>query len=62
MRITYDDCRKAGWCIEGVERWFARVGGDFADFIANGIDADDLVALSDDAFTRRVIARKRAEG
>lgn len=59
MIITIDDVRKAGICVAGARRWFNQHGIPFNQFIKDGIDADELIALGDD-MARRVVDHKKA--
>lgn len=56
--ITFDDLARAGYCASGARRWFEANNLDFRDFIANGIDADVLLATGD-ALAERVVALKQ---
>jgi hypothetical protein len=47
LRITMDDCVKAGHCAKGVRRWFNEQGLDFRAFMAAGIPAEDMLATGD---------------
>ena len=58
MTVTYDDIAKAGYCASGARRWFEAHNLDFKDFIANGIEAEVLLATGD-AMAERVVAMKQ---
>jgi len=47
LRITMDDCVKAGHCAKGVRRWFNEQGLDFRAFMAAGIAAQDMLDTGD---------------
>lgn len=57
MTIVMDDITKAGICASGARRWFHAHGLDFRDFMANGIDAEALLATGD-AYARQVVDHK----
>lgn len=42
-----DDLQTAGYCIDGTKEWFASVGWDFKDFVRNGKNSDEVIALKD---------------
>jgi hypothetical protein len=56
LKISMDDCRKAGHCASGVRRWFGEQHLDFRAFMADGIPAADMLATGD-AQGRQVVAR-----
>ena len=58
MIITFDDLARAGYCASGARRWFEANNLDFRAFIANGIDADVLLATGD-TMAERVVALKQ---
>lgn len=41
------DLETAGYCVEGTKEWFSKVGWDFKDFVRNGKNSDDVIALKD---------------
>ena len=47
LRITMDDCVKAGHCPKGVRRWFHKQALDFRAFMAAGIPAQDMLDTGD---------------
>ena len=47
LRITMDDCVKAGHCPSGVRRWFGEQGLDFRAFMKTGIPAGDMLGTGD---------------
>ena len=47
LRITMDDCVKAGHCPSGVRRWFGEQGLDFRAFMKGGIPAQDMLDTGD---------------
>jgi hypothetical protein len=57
--VTLGDCRKAGYCAAGVQRWWPRqampVG--FNAFVRDGLSADVFMA-GGDALARRTVIRK----
>lgn len=59
MRITIDDVRKAGYCVSGARRWFQANNIDFADFIKNGMDADEFVTRGDEL--AQIVVDKKVE-
>lgn len=46
-RVTIQDLRDARYCLAGVRPWFRRHGLDWQDFLARGIEADQLRATGD---------------
>jgi hypothetical protein len=46
-RVTIQDLRDARYCLAGVRPWFHRHGLNWQDFLAHGIDADQLRATND---------------
>ncbi len=59
MTITIDDVRRH-FCTRGAKAWFERHGLDFRDFLANGVDAEVLLAVGD-ARARQVVDAKRQQ-
>lgn len=57
-RITITDIRRTGHCVRGIKRWFDGHGLDFKAFLANGIDAEVLLATGD-ALALQVVAAVR---
>lgn len=63
VRVTIDDVRNSRRCVTGTRSWFATQGLDFANFLANGMSAADLLATGDHAARMIVIDKlKRAHG
>jgi hypothetical protein len=61
LRITMDDCVKAGHCPSGVRKWFHQQGLDFRAFMRAGIPASDMLATGDaqgQQVVERTIARR----
>lgn len=56
--LTYDDCRRAGYCVDGLRRWFDRHGGDFNAFVRDGITVAQARRISDDGLLKRVVRLK----
>jgi hypothetical protein len=46
-RVTIRDLRDARYCRAGVRPWFQRHGLNWQDFLAQGIEADQLRATGD---------------
>jgi len=46
-RLTIQDLRNARYCLAGVRPWFQRHGLNWQDFLAHGIDADQLRATNE---------------
>lgn len=59
MRIRIDDVRKAGYCVSGARNWFRANNIDFAEFIKNGMDADEFVRRGDEL--AKVVVDKKIE-
>lgn len=57
MIVRPSDIQKAGYCSAGARRWFEAHDLDFRAFIANGIEADVLLATGD-ALAQRVVELK----
>lgn len=55
--VTIADVRKAGFCVNGARGWFRTHGIPFADFIRDGLPADELIARGD-AMAVTVVERK----
>lgn len=49
-----------GYCVPGMEQFFADHKLDFKDFVRNGIDAEVLLATGD-AMAEMVVAKAREE-
>lgn len=47
LTIYTDDFRSLGYCSKGVRAGFAKYNLSYADFIANGIDAVELMTAVD---------------
>lgn len=58
LHITITDVRRV-FCVNGARKWAASQGIDFADFIKNGLPADELLGRGDDALIERVIEAKQ---
>lgn len=56
-RVTIDDVRRAGYCVAGARRWFATHEIDFADFLRNGLPAEEFVARGDE-LAKQVVDKK----
>lgn len=61
MRITIDDCRRAGHCARGVKNWFDNRGLDFKTFLKEGIDEETFTATQD-AYAIEIVRLKKAKG
>lgn len=59
MIITIDDVRRVH-CVRGAKRWFEQHGLDFKVFLAEGLDAEVLLATGD-LRARQVVDAKRKE-
>lgn len=57
MRITINDVRRAGHCVQGVRSWFDMHGLNFQTFLVEGIEETDFLATKD-ALAEQVIAHK----
>ncbi|EBC4877323.1 hypothetical protein C2W27_14345 [Salmonella enterica] len=57
--ITMAQIRAAGGCASGVRAFFSRYGLDFRAFMANGIEAETLLATGD-ALAVDVVTKARA--
>lgn len=57
MRVTISDMRKF-YCVKGIKSWFEHQGLDFKDFLANGIDAQDLLDTNDSSAYKIVESMK----
>lgn len=55
--VTIEDVRAAGYCVAGARRWFAANGIPFADFLKNGMPADEFISRGDD-LARQVVEKK----
>lgn len=53
--VIHADMRSLGYCNRGARSWFARHHLDWADFINQGIDAEQLLATGD-AMAEAVVA------
>lgn len=63
MIVTVNHARRAGLCAFGMRAWFVRHGLDFARFLANGIEADAIIATGDAMALKAVEqAEKEAHG
>lgn len=47
LRITMEDCRRAGHCVRGIKRWFEGYGFDFRAFLSEGIDRSTFLNTGD---------------
>lgn len=62
MRITVQDVKAAGFCINlGARRWCAAHGVDFRKFVTLGIDDSELTDIND-AMLERVKQEARKHG
>ena len=52
--VTHADLRALGYCNRGARTWFAYHHLDWADFLAQGIPAETLLAI-DDAMATAVV-------
>jgi hypothetical protein len=50
-----------GFCATGSRRWWAAHGFDWSEFVASGIDADELLATGDPRAVQVVEHAKSAE-
>lgn len=56
VTVRMEHVRRCGYCAAGVRDYFARFGIDYTAFIMNGIDADDLLRLTNnDALAQEVV-------
>ena len=54
--------RKLGYCARGVRQGFQRYKLDYSDFLKNGLDADELLAVTnEDAMVEKVVEVARGE-
>ncbi|WP_425606178.1 hypothetical protein [Lysobacter yananisis] len=60
MTVTIAHVRAELLCVVGARGWFRQQGLDFAEFLENGMPAEELEAI-DDWFAKRVAARARME-
>lgn len=60
-RITINDIRKAGFCASGARGTIEHYGVDFRDFMKNGMDQDEFLAIGE-GFARIVVERKLERG
>lgn len=44
--VRIEHCRQLRYCARGIRELFSRYGLDYADFLQNGIDADQLVTAT----------------
>jgi len=51
-------CGRIGFCMSGCRSWARQHGFDWSDFVANGIDAETLLATGD-ALAQSVIEYKQ---
>lgn len=47
ITVTIADIRRAGYCVAGVRSWFRTHNMNFADFLKNGMPADEFIARGD---------------
>lgn len=59
--VEHRHMRQLGYCNRGAREWFARHGLSWADFVRQGIDAEQLRATND-AMAARVVAHAEQEG
>lgn len=61
ITIRIDDARKAGYCVDGVKRWwpFQNYAVSFSAFLKDGLPGDEFVAGGDDH--ARVTVDKKLE-
>ena len=58
MIIRLADCRKVLYCSKGIRMFFAKYNLDYSDFLRNGIEAEELLALND-SMANKVVEAKR---
>lgn len=58
VRVTIDDVRAVGLCVNGSRAWFARNGLDFRAFLQGGLPAADILATGD-AMALRAVQQAR---
>jgi len=64
-RITISDVQEAGHCATGIYRWFLDHGftkAEFAAFLKDGIDSDELLSRGDFLAERVVRMAERRKG
>lgn len=59
VRVTIDDVRAVGLCVNGSRAWFSRHGLDFRAFLQSGLPAADILATGD-AMALRAVEQARA--
>ena len=59
MRVYMRHARALKFCSKGVRAFCKKFNIDFADFIANGIDAQRLIDLNDDQAMKMVELAKQ---
>lgn len=59
VRVTIDDVRAVGLCVNGSRAWFGRHGLDFRAFLAHGLPAADILATGD-AMALRAVEQARS--
>lgn len=57
-RVRIEDVQAAAFCVRGARRWFEGHGLDFAAFLADGVEADVLLATKD-PLAVKVVEHKR---
>lgn len=60
MKITINHVRQAMMCTRGARVFVKRHGGDWGDFLKNGID-EERVLGTDDAMARKVVDLAHAQ-
>lgn len=54
--IRMSDFRKSRCCARGIREGFERYGADYNDFLANGIDCEHLLSITnDDSMVKEVV-------
>lgn len=60
MIIWLADCREVFYCSRGIRLFCAKYKLDYASFIKNGIEEEELLALNDSMATR-IVENKRGK-
>ena len=58
MRITLSDCTRVTYCHKGVRLFCKKYKIDYIDFLKNGIEAEELLALND-SMANKIVETKR---
>jgi len=58
MIITLRDCTDLKYCRKGIRLFFKKYNLDYSEFVANGIEAEELLALND-SMANKVVENAR---